>query len=232
MKPGCLHDTYKFLPFRVVYLLNMYKIGVIEDDSVTRAGLVRFIESYPDLVCLAEAPSLADFWNRLPERANLDLLLIDINLPGQSGIEGLPALRRRFPEAELIMYTQSENEHDLFQALSLGATGYLLKNFPLTQLRQHIDTLLQGGALISTRMARKLIEYLNPPKRKPAPEQLLSEKEEQVLRLLAEGNSYEEAATLLGLSKDGVKYHVKNIYRKLNVDNRLEAVKLWNKKLI
>lgn len=209
----------------------MYKIGIIEDDPVTRAGLFRFIESYPDLVCLVAATSLSDFWDRLPDRANIDLLLIDIDLPGQLGIEGLPALRRRFPESELIMYTQSEDDQHLIQALSLGATGYLLKNFPLIELRQHIDTLLQGGALISTRMARKLIDYLNPPKRKPAPGQLLSEKEQQVLRLLAEGNNYDETATLLNLTKNGVKYHVKNIYRKLNVDNRLDAVKLWNNKL-
>lgn len=209
----------------------MYKIGIIEDDPVTRAGLARFIESQPDLVCPLAAVSLPDFWNQLPERANIDLLLIDIDLQGQSGIEGLPALRRRFPEAELIMYTQSEESQHLIQALSLGATGYLLKNFPLSELRRQLDTLMQGGALISTRMARKLIEYLNPPKRKPAPEQLLSEKEEQVLRLLAEGNNYEETATLLNLSKNGVKYHIKNIYRKLNVNNRLDAVKLWNNKL-
>lgn len=209
----------------------MYKIGIIEDDPVTRAGLMRFIESHPDLICLLAATSLSDFWSRLPERANIDLLLIDIDLPGQSGIEGLPALRRRFPESELIMYTQSEDDQHLFQALSLGATGYLLKNFPLTELRQHIDTLLHGGALISTRMARKLIAYLNPPKRKPAPGQLLSEKEQQVLRLLAEGNNYDETAAILNLSKNGVKYHIKNIYRKLNVDNRLDAIKLWNNKL-
>ena len=209
----------------------MHKIAIIEDDPVTRAALIKFIGGFPDLVCLVGASSLADFWDQLPERASIDILFIDINLPGESGIEGLPALRKRFPESELIMYTQSDDDDDLLRALSLGATGYLLKNFPLSQLRQYIDTLLDGGAVVSSRMARKLVEYLNPPKRKPAPAQLLSDKEEQVLRLLAEGNSYEECAAILGVTKNGVKYHVKNIYRKLNVSNRLEAFKLWKDKL-
>ena len=107
--------TVILLPLRVVRIQSyMYRIGVIEDDNITRTGLVRFFNTYPDLMCLVEADSLPDFWQRLPTRATLELVLIDIDLPGQSGIEGLPALRKRFPEAELIMYTQSENEHHLF----------------------------------------------------------------------------------------------------------------------
>ncbi|MBK8192944.1 MAG: response regulator transcription factor [Lewinellaceae bacterium] len=210
----------------------MYKIGIIEDNPATLAGLERTINAYPDLNCLVAAPSAADFWAQLPERTVLDIIFIDIDLPGTSGLDILPALRKRFPDAELVMYTQSENGQDILKALTLGATGYLLKEVPSSQIRQHIDTILEGGAAISGKMARKVIEYLNPPRPSVNTPKLLSEKEEQVLRLIAEGNSYEECAALMGLSVNGVKYHIKNIYRKLNVSNRIEAITLWKNKTL
>lgn len=205
----------------------MHKIGIIEDDPATRASIVRTINAYPDLNCLIAAASAADFWAQLPERTVLDIIFIDIDLPGTSGLDILPTLRKRFPDAELVMYTQSENGQDILKALTLGATGYLLKETSPKQLRNYIDTILEGGAAISGKMARKVIEYLNPPRRSADAPSSISEKEEQVLRLIAEGNSYEECAALMGLSVNGVKYHIKNIYRKLNVNNRIEAITLW-----
>ena len=205
----------------------MHKIAIIEDDTSTRTSLVKFIESFPDLICLVAASNVQDFWNRIPERASLHILLIDIDMPGQSGLEALPALHKRFPEADLIMYTQSEDSKDLLKAVHLGATGYLLKDFPLSELRQHIDTILDGGAAMSSKMARKMIEYLNPPKRISDNPKVLSPREEQIIRLLAEGNTYDEIATLLHTGVNGIKYHIKNIYRKMNVDNRLDAIRFW-----
>ena len=104
----------------------MIKLSVIEDDPGTRAGLEKMIGSYPDLICLVSAASVEEFWEKLPARANIQILLIDIDLPGQSGLDALPPLRKRFPEAELIIFTHSEDRVDLLKAVHLGATGYLL----------------------------------------------------------------------------------------------------------
>ena len=205
----------------------MIKLAIIEDDPGTRAGLEKMIGAYPDLLCLVSAGSVEEFWAKLPSRSNVQILLIDIDLPGQSGLDALPTLRKRFPEAELIIFTHSEDRIDLLKAVHLGATGYLLKDFPLETFRKHIDTILDGGAPMSSKMARKLVEYLNPPKRKGSEQHPLSAKEEQVIRLLADGNTYEEAAALINTSVNGVKYHIKNIYRKLQVDNRLDAIRIW-----
>jgi DNA-binding NarL/FixJ family response regulator len=207
----------------------LYKIAVIEDDPGILASLERIIRSYTDLICIVSADSMESFWEKLPARASLDMLVLDLGLPGQSGLEGLPILRKRFPEAEIIIFSGSEDTDLLLRCLTLGANGFVVKGFPIMQFRKYIDTVLQGGAAISPKMARKMIEYMNPPKRDPGSlsESCLSSKEEQVLRLLSEGNNYEQVALLMDISVNGVKYHVKNIYKKTNVNNKLEAIRLY-----
>lgn len=206
----------------------MIKIGSIEDDLTYQQSLKASLHLEPDMTCLISAGSIEQFWKILPTRAQLDILFIDIDLPGQSGLEALPALRQRFPDADLVMLTQIEEKEQLLQAFTSGATGYLLKDFPALQLPSFIRIVRNGGALISPQMARWVIEYFNPPKANP---NVITTKEEQLLKLFAEGYSYQEAANVLGISVDGVKYHVKKVYTKLNVNNKIDAIRAIKGKL-
>lgn len=201
----------------------MIRIGFIEDDYSYLQSLRSAIQIQPEMVFAIGTGSIAEFWQKLPDRARLDILFIDIDLPGQSGLEALPKLRRRFPKAELVMLTQHEGRDQLLQSFANGATGYLLKDFPIIQLPTHIHTLMKGGALISPQMARWVVEYFNPPKGSSLK---LTVKELQLLRFFSEGKSYEESAHILGITVDGVKYRVKKIYSKLNVNNKIDAIRL------
>jgi DNA-binding NarL/FixJ family response regulator len=206
----------------------MTKIAFIDDDPAVRRGLLEAVRLHPDISCLAAAESIEAFWTMMPERAQPDIVFVDIDLPGQSGIEALPALYKRFPKAELVMLTGHEDTESMLQAFHAGAGGYLVKGFPWMEIRREIELILKGGAVISPQMARRLIGHLQPSKpQSPAPN-LLSSKETQLLRLFSEGSTYEEAAGVFGVSIDGIKYHVKNIYRKLNVDNRHDALRTFN----
>ena len=160
----------------------------------------------------------------LVKEKDSDLIVdfIDIDLPGQSGTTALTKLRHRFASSSLVMLTQHESKDQLFKAFANGASGYLIKDFQITQLPKFILTVKKGGALISPQMARWIVEYFNPPK---ASHSDLTTNELQLLRLFAEGKSYEASAKILSISVNGVKYHVKNIYSKLNVNNKIDAIR-------
>jgi DNA-binding NarL/FixJ family response regulator len=204
----------------------MIKVGFIEDDSL----LVRIIEEVlhfqPEIVLLFSAKSVEDFWTLLKPRATLDVLFVDISLPGQSGLEAIPQIRQRLPNTEIIMLTHLKNEDLLFHALQSGASGYLNKDFSLTQLPQFIQMAMNGEALISPHMARKLIQYFNPPKMAGETD-FLSLKERQLLHLFSDGLSYDETAQVMDISTNGLRYHVRNIYKKLNVDNKVDALRVF-----
>lgn len=200
----------------------MTRIGFIEDDPIYLQSLREAVHFHPDLMCRIAVCSMEEFEDKFPARAALDILFIDIDLPGKNGVEALPSLRKRLPDAELVMLTQNEDGDTLLNAFTAGATGYLLKDFPILQFSSFIDTLQKGGALISPYMARYLVGFFQPSQFSPS---LLSKKELQLLRLFAAGNSYERSAELLGISVNGVKYHVKKIYSKLNVNNKIDAIR-------
>lgn len=204
----------------------MIKVAFVEDDPSFLQSAVAAIHMQPDLHCLFTANSVEAFWAVLPPKATIDVLFLDIDLPGQSGVASLPAFRRRFPEAELVMLTNMEDADLLLQALHNGAGGYLTKNFPIFQLPQHIRTICDGGAMISPLMARKLVRHFHPTTQ-PGATDVLNTKEKQILQLFSQGHTYEETAALIGLSIDGVRYHVRNIYKKLNVDSKIDALKVF-----
>jgi DNA-binding NarL/FixJ family response regulator len=202
----------------------MKKIGIIDDDQSFRNLIEEALHFNPHFKCLLSAESTEHFWDICPAKANIDIMLVDIDLPGESGIDALPRLARRFPEAELIMLTRIEEPKALFNALSQGAGGYLVKGFPVLQLPQLLQTIDKGGALISPLMARHLVEYFAPQNKGV---DQISKREEQVLQLFKDGNSYDEVAEIMGMTLDGVRFHVKNIYKKLNVHNKIDAIKTF-----
>ncbi|MEM8527876.1 MAG: response regulator transcription factor [Bacteroidota bacterium] len=204
----------------------MLKLAFIEDHPSYLKSLQAAVRLRPDLMTLVAASSVEQFFEKVPTRARLDIIFLDINLPGQSGLDALPVLKKKFSTAEIVMLTAIEEQDALLKAFNLGAAGYLLKSFPVVQLPSFIKTLQAGGALISPTMAKKLVEYFQPS---ASSLDLLIPREVQVLKSLAAGNTYASTASILGMTVDGVKYHIKNIYKKLNVNNKTDAINAFNK---
>jgi len=205
----------------------MIRIAFIEDDAIYLKNLQRSVHLEPNIQSLIAAKSVSDFFEKIASRMKLDIIFLDIKFPEETGIDALPRIRHRFPKSEIIMLTQYEDEALLMQALNNGASGYLLKNFPVIQLPSYIRTIMNGGALVSPAMARILIDYFSP---NTTSNDLLSARETQILRLIGEGNTYNNVAEALNISINSVKFHIKNAYKKLGVNNKMEAIKKFKEK--
>jgi DNA-binding NarL/FixJ family response regulator len=158
------------------------------------------------------------------ERDTPDLVLLDLNLPGMSGLEAIGWFKTYLPRIEIIILTQSDNEADVMAAISRGAAGYLLKSATVNQIKEAIHTVAQGGASLDPNVARYILDKM---KRASVPEQdhkSLSDRELEVLTLLSEGLVKKEIADRLQISVTTVAYHVRHIYEKLNVVNAPAAV--------
>ena len=161
---------------------------------------------------------------RAIERLAPDIALCDIELPGMSGIEGVRVLKSRVPKLQILMLTVFADNDHVFEAICAGASGYLLKDTPPTRLVEAIRELFDGGAPMSPEIARKVVAMFSrvvPPK---CEDHRLSARELEILQLLAEGHSYKTAARALALSLDTIRFHIRNIYEKLHVHSRTEAV--------
>lgn len=155
-----------------------------------------------------------------------DVVLLDLNLPGMSGLEAIPWLKKYAPKTEIIVLTQSDRESDVLAAISAGASGYLLKSTTRDQLADSIRTVAKGGAILDTSVARFLLRTMQqqqPPKQS-ADEDALTERELEVLELIADGQSKKMVAEELGISPKTVAIHASHIYEKLNVPNAPSAV--------
>jgi DNA-binding NarL/FixJ family response regulator len=200
-------------------------VVIIEDQDQTRDGLATLIDGTPGLsTCGAYSSmekALAVIGTSKP-----DVALCDIQLPGMSGIDGVRVLKQRLPSLQILMLTVfADNEH-VFEAICAGASGYLLKDTPPTRLVEAIRELHAGGAPMSPEIARKVVTMFSrvaPPKRDDTK---LTNREEEILKLLAEGHSYKTAARELSLSIDTIRFHIRHIYQKLHVHSKSEAVLL------
>ena len=200
------------------------RIGLVEDDPHVRDGIARALELQPDWRLVAVAASLAQA-AQLPFDA-LDLLLLDIGLPDGSGLQLLTSLPRRLP---VLVVSALGDEATVVQALEQGAAGYLLKEARAQELIASIQAVLDGGAPISPGVAAHLLRRMRQPRAaepEPRNEALdqLTARETEVLRILTRGYSYEETAKLLGISRHTVGQHIKQIYAKLAVCSRSQAV--------
>ena len=200
------------------------RIGLVEDDPHVRDGIARALDTQPGWQLQAVASSLAQA-AQLPF-AEFDLLLLDIGLPDGSGLRLLPQLPPRLP---VLVVSALGDEATVVQALERGASGYLLKEARAQELIASIQAVLDGGAPISPGGAAHLLRRMRQPRapepdpRAPALDQLTA-REAEVLRILTRGYSYEETARLLGISRHTVGQHIKQIYAKLAVSSRSQAV--------
>ena len=156
---------------------------------------------------------------------NPDLILMDIHLPGISGIDCTSELKKLFPEILILMLTVYEDDESVFNSLEAGASGYLIKKNLDDSLFNAIDELISGGSPMSPQIARKVVQSYQKKTRKPSEEiESLTHQEENILQLLAKGYQYKEIAEKIFVSSFTVKTHLRNIYRKLHVRSRTEAV--------
>ncbi|GAA4327818.1 response regulator transcription factor [Flaviaesturariibacter amylovorans] len=203
--------------------MNPIAVCIVEDLEEIREGLVRILEQDPGFLVLGAFGSAEAALEGIPE-AQPDVVVMDINLPGLSGIDCVSRLRPLCPATQFTMFTIYENSEQVFEALAAGATGYLLKNTPPDRIRTALTELHAGGAPMSAHIARKVVASFCAPTAAPDSTSLLSAREREVLDWLAKGFLYKEIAARMGLSTGTVRQHIHHIYRKLHVQNRTEAL--------
>lgn len=197
-------------------------MALIEDDREVREGLKSFFESQPEFDTIYAFESVEDFFEHPAASRTVNIVLTDIGLPGKSGIEGIRLIRERKQDADVVMITVFRDAEKIFQSLCAGATGYILKGSSFTEIRECVFTILGGGSYMSPAIARRVVEYFSPPRRNSSP--ALTQREEQIVRGLVDGLSYKLIAARLEISIDTVRYHIKNIYAKLEVNSKTEVI--------
>jgi DNA-binding NarL/FixJ family response regulator len=203
--------------------VDAIKVAVVEDDSDVCHGLAMLIESAPGFTCVATCPSAEEALVGLPEKQP-DVILMDIGLPGMSGIECIRKLKHILPRAQVMMLTVFDDHDRIFESLKAGATGYLIKKTAPENIVRSIRDLCAGGSPMSSQIARRVVEeFQHPPRQSDAASQLTA-REQEVLAKLAQGFLYKEIASAIGVSLETVRTHVRNIYSKLEVRSRTEAV--------
>lgn len=202
---------------------SLRRVAIVEDDSGLRAQLEGILESADGVCCVGSYPSAETALRDLP-KVRPDVILMDIKLPGMSGIECVARLRDDLPATHVIMLTVYEDSERIFQALQAGADGYLVKSSPTETLLAAIEDVHRGGAPMSTNIARKVVRRFRHFEPSPDETENLAPREREVLDLLASGFVYKEIADQMGISSETVRGYVKSICKKLHVKNRLEAV--------
>jgi len=198
-------------------------VAVIDDDHDLRDILVGWIREAEGFSCVGVYPDAESALGEITENPP-DVALVDINLPGLSGIECVRKLKLRLANTQFVMLTVYEDSDHIFDALSTGATGYLLKCTPRETLLVSLTEVYHGGSPMSSNIARKVVQSLHRSKPEKNPTDVLSKRENEVLVLLAQGYLYKEIADQLGISFQTVNTHIRRIYEKLHVHSRSQAV--------
>jgi DNA-binding NarL/FixJ family response regulator len=198
-------------------------VALVEDDPGLREQLAQILNSAPDIRCVGAYSSGEKALEQIPARRP-DVVLMDIKLPGISGIECAARLKLMLPAVQIIMVTVYEDSERIFRALKAGASGYLLKSSPPEKLLEAVRDVHAGGSPMSSHIARKVVRHFHGMGTVPEGKPLLSPREGQVLDLLSTGYIYKEIADKLGIGIETVRTYVKSICQKMHARNRIEAV--------
>lgn len=201
---------------------EIIEVGIVEDTAALGESLRQIIESTDGFRCAGVWPTAEDGLKKI-DAFRPKIVLMDINLPGMSGIEATARLKQFLPEILVIMVTVYRDHDKIFAALRAGASGYLLKRSSPDEVRDAIRDVCTGGAPMSPEIARRVVEAFHQPARTPEEEVHLSPRETEILELLCEGLANKEIADRLGISTETVRVHLKHIYEKLHVRSRTEA---------
>lgn len=198
------------------------KISIVEDQHDLRKTLVEWLDHAAGLRCVGSHASAEEALARIPAE-NPDVVLMDINLNGMSGIECVSRLKHKLPKVQVLMLTTYEDGDTIFDSLRAGANGYLLKNMPQDELVRAVEQVHSGGAPMSLQIARKVINHFHRDSQAASELEQLTTRELEILRLLAKGYMYKEIADQLAISMSTVRTHVSAVYDKLHVHSRTEA---------
>ena len=196
------------------------RIVIIEDDEIIREGYALLIGQVEGYQVVNKYPSFDDAVKTIGDVAP-DVILLDIELPGTNGIEAIPKLKKMLPNAHILILTVYESEKLIFEALANGASGYLTKNTPAAKIIESVKEVKDGGGPMSVNIARMVIKSFQRNQESP-----LSKRETQILEQIADGKSRSQIAKELFIDLETVRSHIKNIYLKLDVNSRADAIRL------
>jgi DNA-binding NarL/FixJ family response regulator len=198
----------------------MIRLLLVDDHPIVREGLEMVLQDEPDLEVVGAADT-AEQAIELVRTLQPDVVLLDLELPGMSGIEAIPALVAAGTDTQILVFTAYDSDERVFGAVRSGARGYLLKGAPATEIARAVRSAARGESYLEPRVATRLLQEVRAPRRFTG---LLTERERSVLRLVAAGESNKQIARTLSISERTVKFHVTSIFRKLEVENRAQAV--------
>jgi len=199
------------------------RVAIVEDEATMRKNLAEFIDGTPGFACVAACATAEDALRRLPA-STAEVVLVDINLPGKSGVELVRKLKGLNPRIQMIMLTVEADGQRVFESLKAGATGYLVKHVAPREILEAIRELQAGGAPMSSQVARMVVSTFREPPPAREPDLQLTAREMEILRWVACGDRSKEIADKLGISVGTVNTHIRNVYEKLHVRSRAEAV--------
>lgn len=202
--------------------MAVIKVSIVEDNAELRGTLSSVINRSDGFKCVGQYGSAEEALENIPKNVP-DVVLMDINLPGMSGVECVARLKKLCPNTQIVMLTVYEDTDNIFNALKAGATGYLLKRTTKDELLEAIRDVYRGGSPMTTHIARKVVQSFQKMDIASSTESL-SAREQEVLECLAKGFLYKEIADKLGISYETVRTHIRRIYEKLQVRSRTEAV--------
>ena len=202
----------------------MIRVTIFEDYKILREGLYQLINGTDGLSCAGAFPDCQNLVKNI-QRTQPDVVLMDIRMPGISGIEGVKIIREKFPTVRILMQTVFEDEDKIFSAICAGASGYILKKTAPSALLEAIREVHNGGASLTGSIANKVLQMFQKISAPPSQDLvLLSEREKEILTHLVNGVNCKMIADLCNISYDTVRFHIKNIYEKLHVHSMSEAV--------
>ncbi len=202
----------------------MISVAIIEDDREVREAIGSFLNTQANMRCALAEESVENFLRCISADNSPDVILMDIGLPGMSGISGIKLIKEKYPEIDIIMLTVHNDPQKIFQSLCAGASGYLLKTTPFIQIKKSIEELTAGGAPMSPQIARRVIDYFHPLETSKT-ESLLTDKEKEVVMDLVDGLSYKMIADKQGVSIETIRTHIKHIYYKLQVHCKADVIR-------
>ena len=205
---------------------GVVRLAIVEDDDWLRGNLEQEIGQTPGFKVLQTFSTAESAVAGIPA-LRPDVVLMDINLPGMNGIECLRKLKADRPDLQILMLTVYEESEQIFNSLLAGASGYLLKRTATSQIIESISQVRAGGSPMTANISRKVVQYFNRMGNRVSECDRLSPREREVLELLAQGDAYKQIAEKLGVSLETVRMNVKNLYTKLHVHSRGEAVAKW-----
>lgn len=201
----------------------MIQLAFVEDDPVIHKSLQTLFETHLEIDLVLHVYTVEDFMEGFEKlQSKIDILLLDIGLPGKSGLEGIPLIKQQIPDVDIVMFTTYEEDDKIFKALCLGACSYITKRTSLKQLIEAIFIIHRGGSYMSPSIARKVVQHFVA---KPKKKSILTDRQQEIVNCIVNGLSYQKIGDQLHISIETVRSHIKKIYRELQINNKADLIR-------